>query len=446
MQHTSVKLLSYFKAFLEGTVNLNQARIDQLDARVEAISNALRADGELGELVVDVIPQGSYAHKTIIRPLPEHEFDADVLLQLEEQAGWEPKDYVENAYRAFRRNGTYKEMVARRTRCVVVDYANEFHVDVVPYIVRDAGRYITNRHENRFELTNPEGFNAWLDEQNRIAGGHLVEVIRLLKYLRDFKGTFGIKSVILTTLLGGAVNFINTVGNDDYYRDMPSTLLHIGQDLDRYLQANPYLPHIPDPSCPGEDFNHRWDQDGYANFRDRLHYYVGKIETAYDETDKAKSLALWQGVFGDDFKAPTTVVKAAETPSIVPASERFIDRDFGFPIERQYRLRILGHAEPKKGFRSYDLPANGNRVQKGRDLRFRIAECTVPPPYQIYWKVRNTGEEAAKLGQLRGEIREDAGGHRHSESTKYRGSHYVECYIVKNGRVVAVDRQSVFVV
>ena len=135
----------------------------------------------------------------------------------------------------------------------------------------------------------------------------------------------------------------------------------------------------------------------------------------------------------------------AETASIVPASERFIDRDFGFPIERQYRLHIVGHVEPKKGFRAYDLPANGNRVQKDRDLRFRIAECTVPPPYQIYWKVRNTGDEAAKVGQLRGEIREDAGGHRHSESTKYRGSHYVECYIVKNGRVVAVDRQPVLV-
>lgn len=36
--------------------------------------------------------------------------------------------------------------------------------------------------------------------------------------------------------------------------------------------------------------------------------------------------------------------------------------------------------------------------------------------------------------------------HRHSESTKYRGSHYVDCYVVKDGRVVAKDRQPVFVV
>ena len=39
------------------------------------------------------------------------------------------------------------------------------------------------------------------------------------------------------------------------------------------------------------------------------------------------------------------------------------------------------------------------------------------------WKTTNTGAEAAKVGQLRGEIREDSGSHRHNESTKYRGSH-----------------------
>lgn len=441
-----MKLLAYFKEFLEGTVNLNQARIDQLDARVEAISNCLRSDAEIGRLVVDVIPQGSYAHKTIIRPLPNREFDADILLHLAEQTGWAPKDYTGKLYEAFLRSSTYKDMVSRRTRCVVVDYANEFHVDVVPYIERGTNGYITNRRDDVFELTDPEGFNAWLDMQNRIAGGHLVEVIRLFKYLRDFKGTFGIKSVILTTLLGGAVNFINTLNDSAYYGDMPTALLHIGKDLDSYLQATPDLPLIADPSCPGEDFNHRWDQEGYSNFRNKLHYYVGKIDAAYAEQDKAKSLSLWQEVFGTDFKEPAAVAKMAEASAAVASTERFIDRDRGFPIELRYRLKIVGHVEKKDGFRAYELPKKGNRIEKYRSLRFRVVECNVPAPYQMYWKIKNTGAEAAKVGQLRGEIREDTGSHQHSESTKYRGSHYVECYVVKDGRVVARDRQSVFVV
>jgi hypothetical protein len=55
------------------------------------------------------------------------------------------------------------------------------------------------------------------------------------------------------------------------------------------------------------------------------------------------------------------------------------------------------------------------------------------------------GEEAAKAGQLRGEIRVDAGGATKREQTLYRGSHYVECFIVKNGVCVARDRQPVFI-
>jgi hypothetical protein len=53
--------------------------------------------------------------------------------------------------------------------------------------------------------------------------------------------------------------------------------------------------------------------------------------------------------------------------------------------------------------------------------------------------VRNHGNEARKRGQLRGEI--VPGGHVHHESTLYRGDHYIDCYIVKNGRCVAKTRQ-----
>ena len=66
-------------------------------------------------------------------------------------------------------------------------------------------------------------------------------------------------------------------------------------------------------------------------------------------------------------------------------------------------------------------------------------------PYDLYWKVRNGGAEAAQVEELRGEISLDEGGNSKVESTKYRGTHYVECYVVKNGRVIAVDHQTVIV-
>lgn len=200
-----MKLHDYFADFLANTVNLSQKRLDTLTSRIGAVETAILADAELGSALGELIPQGSYAHRTIINPVNGHEYDADVLLPFAAQSGWQPKDYVNELCGLLERNSTYKGKVARRSRCVVIDYADPFHVDVVPYVARAGATYITNRNTNQWEVTNPEGFNTWLDTQNRVANGHLVAVIRLVKYLRDYKQTFSAKSVILTTLLGGAV-------------------------------------------------------------------------------------------------------------------------------------------------------------------------------------------------------------------------------------------------
>lgn len=60
-------------------------------------------------------------------------------------------------------------------------------------------------------------------------------------------------------------------------------------------------------------------------------------------------------------------------------------------------------------------------------------------------KVRNGDCEAFDAHQLRGEISPDDGSRVKSETTSYKGTHYVECYAVKNNVVVARNRQTVIV-
>ena len=90
-----MKLLAYFDDFLENTVNLNQTRLDQLDSHVNAILTYIAADPVMGPRYKRSVPQGSWAHRTIIKPLPNDEFDADFLLLLEEDPEWSasPKTY-----------------------------------------------------------------------------------------------------------------------------------------------------------------------------------------------------------------------------------------------------------------------------------------------------------------------------------------------------------------
>jgi Second Messenger Oligonucleotide or Dinucleotide Synthetase domain len=298
-----MKLLRHFRAFLEDTVNINATRLGTLSERVSSITNYLEIGPTIGDMFQDVTPQGSMAHRTIIKPQAGKEFDADVLLQLDEQPSWVPKDYIEQTYACFRASNSYRDRVSRKNRCVRVQYAGDLHVDVVPCVTLGDNLYITSRNEGQdgiFERTNPVGYSEWLDDKNRIASNNLVKVIRLFKWIRDYKGTFTCRSVILNALLGGRISDAHFLDDAGYYADVPTTLVHVLEDLVAYLQPySVYMPRIEDPSCPEVDFNHRWDNTQYLNFRNKISSYARMAREAYDEPNRDKaSSSRWTRISG----------------------------------------------------------------------------------------------------------------------------------------------------
>jgi hypothetical protein len=450
-----MKLTEYFTEFLRNTVNLDDTRLGRLNKSVEALTGFLQASATFSEHFIDTIPQGSYAHKTIIKPVRANdEFDADLLLFLEEVEGWEPSDYVLNLFSCFKGSGVYKDKAECGKRCVTIDYAGDFHVDVVPYLERGGRKYITNCKTNAYELTDPEKYNAWLEEKNRIAKGHLVKVIRLVKYLRDYKGTFDVKSVVLNVLLGEWVNEVALLGDPECYADVPTTLRSVMNRLSQWLAMNPYLPAIMDPGETGENFSLRWDQAGYSRFREAAIRYAEWIDDAWTEPDPALSLMKWQRVFGDDFQPPKSAEASAalvRQSTNLPVPYRNTEqslRDLGISsqIVPRYRFRITGKVLKADRMGAYYLKDRGNKVLKGRKIRFAIAECNVPEPFKIYWKVTNRGQEARERDCIRGQIIEGQRVWGTDESTDFDGPHFVDCFIVKNGICVARDRQEVIII
>ena len=75
---------------------------------------------------------------------------------------WEPKEYVNALYRMFSASSRYKDQVQHRMRCVRIDYAGDYHLDVVPCIEREGFIWTTylvlNRDTNRAEPTAPETY------------------------------------------------------------------------------------------------------------------------------------------------------------------------------------------------------------------------------------------------------------------------------------------------
>jgi len=304
-----MKHVDYVDSFLSNTVNLSRFRLETLEGQANAVYNALKADAELRPRITGMIPQGSWAQETIINPVNGKEVDADFLLQMKEEPDWanDPQQYSNAVWKALHNHPTYSSMPhGRKCRCVFVKYANSTHVDVVPYVIPSVGRkVIINRDSNIFENTDPEGFTAWMKEKDRIANRNLRKVIRLMKYLRDHKGSFdGVRSILLTTLLGQQVEAYKKLHDPGYYSDVPTTLLHVVADLNAYLRTNVLKPSIPDPSGSGVTFDHRWTPETYSNFRTRFNAIATDINDAYHEADPDASVEKWQLLFGDKFLPP----------------------------------------------------------------------------------------------------------------------------------------------
>ena len=452
---------AHFQGFLVSTVNLKPWKLQLLESRVTAITKAFQNDATAGSMYKEHIPQGSWAQETIINPVGAYdEFDADILLHLEQNHDWneDPKTYLQQVRGAYKRHTTYQSMVKRKNRCVRIEYAGDCHLDVVPSVTLDDGRQvIINYAENCFEDTNPVGFADWMKERDEITGGNLRRAIRLFKWLRDYKNTFSCPSVILTVMLGNRVRFWDAANR---YADIPAALVSLLEDLVTWLDGHPTMPLLDDPSCPGTSFNHRWDEAQYQTFKRKAADYAAWAREAYDAQgdDDQAALVTWQKMFGpelaaDEVKEARTAVLADKALRVTAAAgarprieaapdEEFIHNKVSL-IQVRYDARIdatvLG---------TYPRALRRERVVRtNRDLRFRLVTDT-PEPYEVLWKVRNHGLAAEKAGALRGQIfngGKDAR-NQHRETTRYPGRHYVEAYVVRNGVVVASDHQAVTII
>ena len=286
-----------FQDLLRDEVNLNQRRLGRLETSVAAVSSYLK-DHLTGYQKVE--RQGSYALGTLIKPVDDNdEYDADIQIVMNPNRNWEPKDYVNEVYETLKNNQTYADKLRRKTRCITVDYAGDFHLDVVPRVTIQGKHYVCNRNDNEFEVTDGVGYRDWFNEKNRITGGNLKRVVRLLKYLRDHKNNYTAKSILLTTLAGNSIKASDE--GTEAVSTVADVLVTVLTRMDEYLQQHPHMPDIGNPVLPGETFNRHWDQTKYTNFRNRVHSHALTARKAKAESSVEEAIKVWQELFGENF-------------------------------------------------------------------------------------------------------------------------------------------------
>ncbi|MGW4464758.1 nucleotide-binding domain-containing protein [Micromonospora sp. NPDC004704] len=157
------------------------------------------------------------------------------------------------------------------------------------------------------------------------------------------------------------------------------------------------------------------------------------LEAIADEGN-VSSNKKWRKVFGTAI--PLEATKSAQSFS---DTEEFIENLF--PVDIGHSVTIDCEVT-QNGWRPTLLRMmlrDRTPLLANKGLDFTITECGVPEPYDVKWKVLNRGEEAERRNNIRGQIISSSRpGVRH-ERTSFRGEHVVECYIVKDGIVVARD-------
>jgi hypothetical protein len=219
----------------------------------------------------------------------------------------------------------------------------------------------------------------------------------------------------------------------------------------KWYVPNPVNPHYPgDPDEKGENFADKWDQDNHARakaFFQWVEWLKEDFRTILNAGTKTQLDEALAARFGSNAaKESIRKYKRSQT-SITPATTTALSR-FNVPHRKQpswpeeycYSVGIDGQAT-RQGFRTLNSDRGFNRIGKRFSLRFE-AKTNVPEPYDVYWQVVNTGNEAEQASQLRGSI--FLGSRVRTESTQYTGFHWVECLIVKNN--ICVARSGEFVV
>lgn len=448
------------------------ARYDDLGAWLAA--------NEPGRADVHIYPQGSFRLGTVVRPSDlGGDFDIDlVFLRDLARTSVTQDELRRGAGELLVRYCTEGELAApvELGRCWRIELFDQgFHLDVLPVIPDEHlvnGVLLSDRDLRNWLESNPIGYADWfyermnqvLVETRRAALAKelgrdvddvprffvrtpLQRTIQLLKHSRDvyFAGgsTDAPPSILITTL--AALAYEGQASVDAAFGEIVATMAD-------HIECRDGVWWVENPAHPGENFADKWN-----TMPERREAFYAWLTHVHTTVDGAATFGAVERV-GEHLKSAfgATAVDAVEilkgtgnasgrraaTGETRAPDEQFIE-------EIVQRVAITEHVEITCEVKEKVQPnryhrrraERRRRLGKEESLRFTIASTSVHGDFDVYWKVRNFGRDALLANALRGEIVPDKGNHERTESTRYRGEHYVECYLVQADCCVARARE-----
>jgi len=413
-----------FKEFLENLVIPNKTEIS---GRYNNITKALNKQFYSNESeTANSYQVGSYGRKTAVKGVS----DLDMIFVLPADVYTKYNNYQGNGQSALLQEvksailSTYPNTEIRGDGQVIVISFNNYVIEVCPVFLQSDGsyKYPDSNDGGSWKKTNPLPEIQEFHDYNQTTNLNLK---RLAKMTRAWKNKCGVKigGLLIDTL---CYEFLEK--KESHHTDTYSNYDTLLRDFFMYLKD--YDKERVYWHAPGS--NQRVYKKN-SNFISKASKAYNNVIDAIDKKDNDTVYSIWKKVFGYPFPYPKAIKESAINYTTY---EEFIE-DL-IPVDITNRLKI--ECEVKQdGFRTELLRKIGI-LKVNKKLKFYIENNDVPKPYTVKWKVKNEGPIAKSRNNFRGQLLNDEGKEIRNENSNFAGSHFVECYIIKNNVCVARDR------
>lgn len=446
-------LSSKFESFYNDCVVLSQTEQTNLyskkDLNIQRLKDGLKEynkENNTSYSIVETCVQGSVAMSTVVQN-EDGDYDIDVAVvfdksTLGDKGAQATRNLVANALQ--RKTKQFNSKPEIKTSCVRIKYSDGYHIDFAIYrrhYDSENNRWIYEHAGTTWTEREIRGLTTWFTEQNAASNGKLRKVVRLSKMFCKSRDTWKnmpsglLQTVLCDEKLQDSYDRIDEM----FYYTMKEIVVRLETDVS-----------VAAPVDNGRDLTPRQiDTQRMTNWKNRLKSKLEDLNVLFKgDCTREDALQAWYGFFNHDFwdeqpsessnysQSSTLIIKSVRSFS---DTEQFIE-DL-YPVNLSYSCRMSCHVSGD-GWRpkllSEFLSLLRCYLPHNFEIRCVMEYTNCPPPYKIFWKVKNVGPEAERRNQLRGQIEEK--GKSIVEHSRFFGNHYIECYIIKDGVCVAKTR------
>lgn len=450
------KLQQNFKDFLQ-EINPDPKAVKHAKKAHEPIREFLEKDESFSKYFEGSFLYGSYPRQTAVGDIKD--VDIVILTNFKPNEN-EPMDVLRLLKRSLAKHYKDPEMLEYQRRSIrvdepVPDSKRELTLDIIPAVMTNGSEeplLVPDKEVGQWIYSHPRGHMRRTTELNdkEYSGEMFVPLVKIMKWWWKYRCSIDQPKVERPKPKGFWIETLVGEVFDPSIDSYAEHFIYICKTISSQYKTATFVPELSDPGLPGKKIKTSMELDEFKKFIEIMEASLDLAEQAMSEVDQVAASKVWRKIFGNKF--PLSSTSSSKSLGMRPMdrglytsdTEQFLS-DYGIMYKGNlYPFKISARVE-QSGFRPFILGL-GSFIKKGCEITFKVEQNGAFVPHKILWKIKNNGDEAERLGQIRGQIIADDGSNGKVEHSKYSGKHYVECYVVDNNNVcIAMDRQDIHI-